>query len=419
VIREATLCNTISGEAVETWLGQSWADTASDVGNDNIRRMMEDARANGVSGFRQIVQRFPSGLELPVEYTTVRLGAGLMAIGKSLQAVTDLQTRLIADRAAIEQDYWKRRAAESKYRTLFDVSADSMMLLDPKTLRIVEVNPAAAAVFGRERGGGFDDLLAESDRVGFRSMLQRVREQGKAPGIIVHLGEGRQAWGARATIIDAETGIVVLLQLSAVGSLASGAERNDGFTLDHLIEFLPDGFVVLDRDGAIRRANRAFLDMVQAGAEGAVLGVDLGRWMRRPGADMQVFRAALNRNGAVRLFPSSVQGEWGAEVEIEVSAGGCSDGASVGVLLRDIGRRLPQDDGGKGTRTSIGLRAEPDYDIPLKQRVIDAVAGVEREYIELALARTGGNRTAAAELLGLSRQSLYSKLNRHARDGGS
>ena len=42
---------------------------------------------------------------------------------------------------------------------------------------------------------------------------------------------------------------------------------------------------------------------------------------------------------------------------------------------------------------------------------------VEQHYIEAALELTRGNRTAAAELLGLSRQSLYAKLNRYGLDG--
>ena len=47
----------------------------------------------------------------------------------------------------------------------------------------------------------------------------------------------------------------------------------------------------------------------------------------------------------------------------------------------------------------------------------DTTSAVERHYIDAALELTGGNRTAAAELLGLSRQSLYAKLNRYGPDG--
>ena len=80
--------------------------------------MVEDARRTGVSAFRQVAQRFPSGRELPMEYTTVRLGeqAGLLAIGKNLQAVAELQSRLIAAQQAMERDYWKLREVETRYR---------------------------------------------------------------------------------------------------------------------------------------------------------------------------------------------------------------------------------------------------------------------------------------------------------------
>ena len=43
---------------------------------------------------------------------------------------------------------------------------------------------------------------------------------------------------------------------------------------------------------------------------------------------------------------------------------------------------------------------------------------VERHYVKSALDLANDNRTVAAELLGLSRQSLYAKLNRYGLDGG-
>jgi len=61
------------------------------------RAIVDDARRTGVSAFRQVNQRFPSGRELPIEYTTVRVAAGgLLAMGRSLQRSLNCQTRLIA-----------------------------------------------------------------------------------------------------------------------------------------------------------------------------------------------------------------------------------------------------------------------------------------------------------------------------------
>jgi DNA-binding NtrC family response regulator len=48
--------------------------------------------------------------------------------------------------------------------------------------------------------------------------------------------------------------------------------------------------------------------------------------------------------------------------------------------------------------------------------VEEAISVLEQHYIEEALDLTQGNRTATADLLGLSRQSLYVKLKRYGMD---
>ena len=104
VIREATLSPAMGAESVDGWLGRPWVEIAGEMGGDKVKRMVDDARVSGISAFRQINQRFPSGLEIPMEYTTVLLGgrAGMLAIGKNLQAVAELQSRLIAAQAGLD-----------------------------------------------------------------------------------------------------------------------------------------------------------------------------------------------------------------------------------------------------------------------------------------------------------------------------
>ena len=146
VIREATLSGTMAGESVDAWLGQPWTEVAGD-GGEKVRRMMEDARTGGISAFRQINQRFPSGIEVPMEFTTVLLGgrAGLLAVGKNLKAVAELQSRLIAAQQTMERDYWKLREIETRYRLVFDASDEAVVIVSVAQLRIVEANRAAVA----------------------------------------------------------------------------------------------------------------------------------------------------------------------------------------------------------------------------------------------------------------------------------
>jgi transcriptional regulator PpsR len=212
---------------------------------------------------------------------------------------------------------------------------------------------------------------------------------------------------------------MVLLQLAHAGTEPI-VRRPDGLPMDDLIERLPDGFVGLDRQGIIRRANRAFLDMAEVGGEGAVVGKPLDRWLSRPGATLPVLLANLHRHGTVRRFATTIHGELGSEFEVEVSAAGNSDKdpKHFGVLLRDLSRRSAEADADAPDRLSAALKsvAAQIGRTPLLDLVRATAGTVERHCILAALELSEGNRTAAAEMLGSSRQSLYAKLNRYGFD---
>lgn len=425
VIREATLSGAISNEGVDGWLGRPWGDTVSDIGGEKVRRMLEDAKARGVSAFRQVTQRFPSGLELPVEYTTLMLGgrAGLIAIGKNLQAVAELQSRLIAAQQAIERDHWKRREIETRYRLLFEASNEAFLMVRASNLRILEANPAAAQALGLPsqdpealNGREFLNELVPQERDACQAMFQRVREQGKAPGLLVHVGLDRKPWMVRASLIAAEPGQAFLLQLAPVGTATQPERRRrDSVSIEDVLEHAPDGFVLIDEEGVIRRANRAFLELVELGAMGSVVGESLSRWLWQPGADLSVLLATFHRHRVVRLFSTTLHGELGTETEVEISVAGAPDAESrnIGMVIRDIGRRLRASPDDGRLLSALGPVAEQIGRAPLRKLVDDTVGVVERYHIKSAIETAGGNRTAAAEILGLSRQSLYAKLKRY------
>jgi transcriptional regulator PpsR len=423
IIQNVTLSNDVADENVDGWHGRLWPDIVGDSGHNKIQRMVQDALHSGVCAFRQINQVFPSGRELPMEYTTVRLGgtAGLIAVGRNLKVIAELQSRLVAAQQAMEQDYWKLREVETRYRLLFDASNEAVLLLNPDTLRVVESNPAAIRAFGLGRGLELLPEIAAEEREAFQSVMLRVRQYGRAPGTLVHLGPDRQAWTARASLMAGEPGPVVLLQLAPVGMQGPEARRNSDNSLDDFFDRLPDAFVVIDRDGTICRANRAFLDLVRISSEGMVLGERLARWLSRPGADISVLLANLQRHGSVRLFSTWVQTELGEETEVEISAVGHPPGRAVQValLIRDVGRRLAPNEQSSSLQSALAAIIEQTGRTSLRSLVRDAVGLVERHYIGAALELVDGNRTAASELLGLSRQGFYKKLAQYEMEGHS
>ncbi len=340
VIEEVVLSSILAGEGVDDWIGRPWFETVTDVGGDKVRRMVADARQGNVAGFRQLTQRFPSGLELLMEYTTVLGRSGLIAVGKSLQAVADLQSRLIAAQQALERDYWKLREVETRYRLLFDTSNDAVLLLKASTLRIDEANPAALRALGqppqrpdRVAGREFVSEVAGPEREALHAMLERAREQGKAPGIIVHLGSLREPWLVRASLITAETGMLFLLQLTPAGG-QRGGER-PAVSVEQLIERGPEPFVVVDGLGIVVLANGAFLDLAEVDADQQAVGKPLSHWLTGGDADVSRLLAGVRQQGRVSAFAARIRGERGAETAVEVSAAGDADmqPSYVGLLL--------------------------------------------------------------------------------------
>ncbi len=196
VINQAIAGNSVADEAVGDWVGLPWMDTVRDDERADIGRLVERTRLGGIAGIGHVAQRFPSGLVVPLEYTMVRLGdgAGIVAVGKQLRAVAQLQSRLLDTQRVLEQDYWKLRAVETRYRLLLDAAQDALVTLDSRTLRIVEINPPAAILLGLTPGDAcgareveLPSLLAENDRKTLRDVVRRARNGEPANGLLRHL----------------------------------------------------------------------------------------------------------------------------------------------------------------------------------------------------------------------------------------
>ncbi|MEO1282865.1 MAG: helix-turn-helix domain-containing protein, partial [Pseudomonadota bacterium] len=133
--------------------------------------------------------------------------------------------------------------------------------------------------------------------------------------------------------------------------------------------------------------------------------------------DFNVLLANLREHGSLRFFSTTLVGAQGAQAEVEISAVSvdASDPALLGFVIRDVTGRMSAGVGA-GERElpkSIAQLTELVGRVPLKDLVRETTDIIERLCIEAALQLTGDNRASAAELLGLSRQSLYVKLRRY------
>ena len=416
VIRNAVPSDALADEGIDSWRGRSWTETISPEINPQIQKMIEDMRLNGASSCFQVKQRLPSGRELPFEYTAVSLGTelGFIAIGKNLQAISDLQTRLQQAQQERERDHWRFREIETRYKMLFDASTEPAVVVRVTNLRIVEANAAATKRLGLLPGPEFHRDMPTRDRKSFDAMLAKVREQGRAPGIALRLSPSDGLWSLRASLMSTDAGAFYLFQMTPMGGAQVPLEALDHLSGDSIIQRLPDGFVIVDREGVVQRANHTFLDLVQIGAENAVLGEKIERWLSHPGAGVGLILNLVQQHGGVRLLTTVIYGDLGSNTQVEISAVGDKPDqpAYFGLLLRDVTTRLS--DG--RSLVSPGVADVYEEGFSLEQLVSASTEAIERKTIVAVLDLCKGNITNAAKRLGLSRQSLHSKLKKYVLD---
>ncbi len=429
--------------------GQPWVETVTLESRPKARALMEAALNDDVPRLRHLNHLgagvASSGGDVAVEYAAARADrhGRVVAFGRDLRPLTELQQRLIDAQQAMERDYSALRQAQTRYRILFETSPEPLMVLDAQSLKVAESNPAGRRLGGARRAQGwlFPELFEPRDRGAVLRFLAAVKTGGRAEPVRVRLADAARAEAGRpeadaapvraggfadgdvslsaSLLIEGDSSVLLVRVMP--GALASGttlvSEVSD--RLLSALEQAPDAFVATDGEGTILAANTAFLSMTQLSLAEQAQGRALGTWLGRAGVDVDVLLANLRQRGSVRLFCTTLRGEHGMLTEVEISAVAVLGGVapSFGFAIRDVARRLSAATAAPEVKAVVPRSVEQLTEligrVSLKELVRDATDVIERLCIEAALELAENNRASAAEMLGVSRQSLYAKLHRY------
>lgn len=412
----------------ESWLGKPIVELVSTDTRHKVQDLLTQpvqaaGMAQGLPRRRQVNALLASGRELPLLLAVAPLADGRRLLcARDLRATATLQQRLVDAQQSMERDYWRFRHAETRYRHLFQVATEAVLVVDANTQRILEANPAAARLVG---DGGAQGLVGEPFPLGMdargqeamNNLLAGVRATGRADTVRAELlqAKGEVLVSVSTYRQDNVSHFLVRMSPAAPDALDQPAPSTSSMLLK-LVQSVPDCLVVTDLDGRVLSANTAFIELAQLTTEEQVRGETLDRWLGRTGVDLSVLISNLRQRGAVRLFATTLRGEYGSVTDVEISATLVSHGERpfLGFTIRDIGRRLTAESRGrKELPRSVGQLTELVGRVPLKDIVGETTDLIEQLCIEAALELTRDNRASAAEMLGLSRQSLYVKLRRY------
>ncbi|WP_085340008.1 transcriptional regulator PpsR [Aquidulcibacter paucihalophilus] len=423
--RDGVICDLAVGNSdlqlddFESWVNKPWSDTVTQDSRPKVEEMLRDAASDKAIRWRELNHPSRRGDSVALRYVAVGTGddGRIIAIGRDHRAASVLQQRLLQAQQSMERDYARMRTSESRYRMLFQSTSEAVLIIDGSTRRVAEANPAADRLIGGDGslvGKPFSRLFAVQSQEDAASLLSVAQASTSRTAPQSNLTSNGCQLNVTASLFRQDRSMHFLVRLVPV-------ERSEPIIVDSnhrmlaAINLLPDGLVVTDRDLNILTENSAFLDLVHLPTPEQANGESLARFLGRPGVDRNILLENLVKYGVVRNFPTVLQTQFGELEDVEVCAVSVPEGDDgfYGFSIRRVSRREME----RGQQPLELVRSPADMSelvgrVSLKEIVRDTTDFVERLCIEAALDLTGNNRASAAEILGVSRQSLYSKLHR-------
>ncbi|MEM9585152.1 MAG: transcriptional regulator PpsR [Pseudomonadota bacterium] len=366
--------------------------------------------------------------EIPMRYSFHQLGQDgtILMLGSDLRSTAEMQQQLVAAQIALEKDYEAQRDHDLKFRVLMTATEDATFFVSGTSGEIADCNTAAATLFGKEqsdlKGAAFADLLDEASRDAILDRLISSASGQSAVPVAVTTHRSGADVVVRPTLFRTSGEQMLLCKIAPME--ASGTAVDDLQTkLSQLFQSGVDSVVFVGTDGQILSCNEAFLSLTDVATAQSVKGRPLSDFLGRGSVDVKVLLENAGRAGSMRLYATKTKSELGADRSIEISTSklNASGRTFFGMIIRDASRieavrPAPAQMNEVDMRSVIELIGGQS----LKDIVAKTTDVVEKMCIETAVEMTSNNRVAAAEMLGLSRQSLYVKLRKYgllSKDG--
>lgn len=360
-------------------------------------------------------------LEFPVRYSLHRIGpeGAILMLGRDLRPIAEMQQQLVNAQMALERDYEVHRENHTRFRVLLEATKDAIVFVSASTGRVLEANQAAAALVGVASQSLVDAEFAtqfEGPRKDglIDALLSSAVEDSPKPIALVSRNTG-VALTVTPKVFRAAGERTLICSLDAVDD---GQQPAEGMAedLSGFYQEAVDSIVFTDANGILVAANEAFLSLVDAPHLTRVRGQSLSDYLVRGQIDMKVLIENAVRAGKMRVYGTRIQSEFGAETPVEISATYLNDRSnpSIVFVIRDTGRvdAVRPVNSGRGDENMRSVM-ELVGSATLKEIVSETTDVIEKMCIETAVELTRNNRVAAAEMLGLSRQSLYVKLRKY------
>ncbi|WGH80260.1 transcriptional regulator PpsR [Jannaschia ovalis] len=402
---------------IDHWEGRPIAEFLAPDSIAKVERQLTATLDGAANGSEAIEVNHADGAlwDFPVRYTFHRTGreGRVLMLGRDMRPLAELQQRLVRAQLALEKDYVSERIYETRYRVILDSVRDPLALVDATTGRVLDLNAPAARLLGGNRdeltGSAFTQAFEGRRRAEFIETLTAAGSRDEPEGLHVALRQGERAVTLIPRLFRNAGERVILCRFEPHGE-AEFATGTPHAARDAFFDTAAEGIVFTDAAGTVTEANDAFLTMTDLDTVGQLRGKPFADFLARGSIDLKVL---LDPDGP-SSFATRIVTAFGSQRAVEVTVATLPDDGRA-FVLRDAARAGVGEDETPGPLNARGLEDATAQvgSVPLRDIIAAMTDVIEKQCIEAAVDLTNNNRVAAAEMLGLSRQSLYVKLRKY------
>lgn len=361
--------------------------------------------------------------EYPVRYSFHRVGpdASVLMLGHDLRMVAETQQQLVQAQLALERGYEERREYDARYRMLMASTREAFVFVSANDGKVKDINAAASSLLGADREDLIGSPIAQEfkhrRRGEFTEKLLSVASSDFENDFEAQTARGRREVRITPSVFRAAGERLIVCQLQSESNVLSDDSRLSENLLA-LFQKSTDAIVLTDQRGIVQHVNEAFLEIADVASLSEVTTRSLADFLQRGQIDLSVMLENAIRSGHMRMYATKLANGFGPRASVEISVVSITDHDQpmVGFIVRDASRAEAVRSAPKsGAMPESGNHSVVELvgSAPLKEIVAETNEVIERMCIETAVELTRNNRAAAAEMLGLSRQSLYVKLRKY------